>query len=943
MLGRIKRFISSASPSSHLKQGGAGSDLAHAAQILDTVPQFPPYPRGFPAIDPAAILERQNELLIKIRDMLGFTLKEHQEIVEPILLRYAAYVHLLPASQIHHHRGAGGLLRHGLEVAFWAGQSAKAMVFPFDGAPRYKHEHRARWRLAFFLAGLTHDVGKPVMDMQIIDPSGEHIWDPYGPSLMDWCASHQLERYYIRWVASRRHKQHESGGLLIANRIVGRKTISYLSAFDNTLMPSLTQVMSGQGQPGERLMSVVMEADRHSVMLDMKANRLEVNGYSHGIPVEQHVIEVVRKLVTQKAWKVNTPDAMVWHLQQGVFIRWDEAVKDINRMVVQLDIPAIPKDAHALADILIERGIASQYESVTADGEVLSYRYHRLSALDNQHDDDDRYILALRLVHADYVFETVAPPLWHGGMAVHDQHGKAQTQTVTPEAATSVTAAPALNDAIPKPAPSPDPDTDAPPQDSGIAQHIDPTKLDLQTKPSVQTVPLDVDSLIDAMVQREGPTPPMPKAPTLETVGDNGNTDETPADTDDQDTGASEDKEAALAPADNGQKEQQKVSRPLAQPRGESGPAIVLNQQPAQERAAPLKGRSATYSTHISLSSSDNAGPSLTAQTVIADTAVERLEQTLESHGQAGRYLSQILQPIIADEGALGLHVRRAAGVMVLTYPDALTEIGDPAQVMSELANAGMLVSDALFANKKIHDVDGQRVLKLVPALSKAIEEALKEIELRTDPFGQPGGPDVEADSTQNAPPSTLASDEPSVRCDENASSTKQAQGKSPAPDQNELFYQNDSLNVATQQRPSPSLEPDASSDRRDQTLSLEGQAHTVPAQQNKPAAPSNTPSKQRKGKSRVAPISGPPNVTPDEILKELKAMMLEGKGRWLTEPVTRQGAFLVVPELAVVKSIVLEYPSRISTTKMRMALSTNSHGFSILHKQIRLLIGEPS
>jgi conjugal transfer pilus assembly protein TraI len=44
------------------------------------------------------------------------------------MLRLAAFVHLLPASQAHHHRGAGGMLRHSLEVALFGRISASQIT-----------------------------------------------------------------------------------------------------------------------------------------------------------------------------------------------------------------------------------------------------------------------------------------------------------------------------------------------------------------------------------------------------------------------------------------------------------------------------------------------------------------------------------------------------------------------------------------------------------------------------------------------------------------------------------------------------------------------------------------------------------------------------------------------------------------------------------------------
>jgi conjugal transfer pilus assembly protein TraI len=46
--------------------------------------------------------------LIEERNSLGFTVDDFNRLVLPIQ-RYAAFVHLLPASESHHHRGAGGI------------------------------------------------------------------------------------------------------------------------------------------------------------------------------------------------------------------------------------------------------------------------------------------------------------------------------------------------------------------------------------------------------------------------------------------------------------------------------------------------------------------------------------------------------------------------------------------------------------------------------------------------------------------------------------------------------------------------------------------------------------------------------------------------------------------------------------------------------------------
>ncbi|KAA3419555.1 TraI domain-containing protein, partial [Streptococcus pneumoniae] len=51
----------------------------------------------------------------------------------------ARFAHLLPASQSHHHRGAGGLLRHSLEVGLWALPAIHEGSRPYRQKSYWKH------------------------------------------------------------------------------------------------------------------------------------------------------------------------------------------------------------------------------------------------------------------------------------------------------------------------------------------------------------------------------------------------------------------------------------------------------------------------------------------------------------------------------------------------------------------------------------------------------------------------------------------------------------------------------------------------------------------------------------------------------------------------------------------------------------------------------------
>ena len=105
--------------------GNKGHESLALVPEQEDIPRYPPFAKGLPAADTKRILETQSELITRIKGILRFTAEDFAETVNPVIENYAAYVHLLPASEAHHHRGAGGLFRHGLEVGFLGGTTSR--------------------------------------------------------------------------------------------------------------------------------------------------------------------------------------------------------------------------------------------------------------------------------------------------------------------------------------------------------------------------------------------------------------------------------------------------------------------------------------------------------------------------------------------------------------------------------------------------------------------------------------------------------------------------------------------------------------------------------------------------------------------------------------------------------------------------------------------------
>lgn len=379
----------------------------------EDIPRYPPFAKGLPVAPLDRILLTQRELIQSVQMALGMPQQEFERLVIPVLTRYAGFVHLMPASETHHHRGAGGLFRHGLEVAFWTTRSSGSMMFSMEGSPLERRNNEPRWRLAACFAGLMHDVGKPLSDVMVSDRDGRATWNPFGESLFDWATRHGIDRYFLRW-RDQRHKRHEKFSLLMVDRLLPKATREYLAEAGPQVIESMLEAISGVGanQPITRL---VLLADRESVQRDLREHRLNVDEYSYGVPVERYIFDALRRLVGSGKWKINVPGAKVWVLKHGVFVIW-KPVQDITEMLAKDKTPGVPRDADTLADILIERGFAHS-RAVSENGERAQYRYWQVLPDALKEHGVTEPLLMLRLDSVDLII-TGEPPAPVSGSVV---------------------------------------------------------------------------------------------------------------------------------------------------------------------------------------------------------------------------------------------------------------------------------------------------------------------------------------------------------------------------------------------------------------------------------------------------------------------------------------------------------------------------------------------
>jgi len=409
-----------------IRQRLFGVESAPVVQVASTidedVPRYPPFMKGLPAAPVERILSSQTELIASIEQALALPDSLYRTIAAPVIRRYAAFSHLLPASESHHHRGAGGLFRHGLEVAHWATLASQGSLFATSASPKERKAQELRWRLAVCFAGLLHDIGKPVADMAVVDARGQHTWNPCDENITDWAVRNEIDRYFLRW-RDNRHKRHEQFSALVIERVLTREARTFILESGPDIMQAMLETINGLDR-GSKVYALVITADCKSVERDLKAHYQNIDS-ALGMPVEKYLFDAMRRLVKSGQWTVNEKGARLWRFEDGLHIVWRAGAQDIVTLLAKDKVPGIPRDEDTLADILIERGLA--IPKSWPDGRQYRYWQMQPEGLDNP-------LYLLRLKSAELIFSG-EPPLVVAALEINESDAAiVKTEPVTSQA-----------------------------------------------------------------------------------------------------------------------------------------------------------------------------------------------------------------------------------------------------------------------------------------------------------------------------------------------------------------------------------------------------------------------------------------------------------------------------------------------------------------------------
>ena len=306
----------------------------------------PPYQEGYYGLISGEFCMRnfQEALLNKLVSQSGLSPEEYSSYLEPILISYAELVHLLPASENHHHNTPGGLLRHGLEVACFMLNWMVTTKFDHDLTPGQASKRLRRWYTAGIIAALLHDAGKPLTDVRVTSFCGTKTWIRGKKTIHQWCVEHDMPYYFLSWVKERNGK-HVSQAPVLLGSLVGQELYEWINDGGSDIWQALVDAVSDQ--PGI-LTAAVKESDSLSVQVDRKRGPSIENNSNTGIPLASLCVDAMRYLLDEGIWKFNEHGSRLWKTTQGVFMVWSTGSEDIIHRVVKDNVPGFPRSESTL-------------------------------------------------------------------------------------------------------------------------------------------------------------------------------------------------------------------------------------------------------------------------------------------------------------------------------------------------------------------------------------------------------------------------------------------------------------------------------------------------------------------------------------------------------------------------------------------------------------------
>ncbi len=302
------------------------------------------------------LLDQHSDRMGVIRRHVGVPRAHWNALYDPVFKAYAYFVQQCPASEAHHHAGAGGLIKHGLETVEKALALRRGKLLPPGASAEELAAKQDVWTYATATAALLHDIGKPLADqrLRLYDESGKDLgdWNPWKGFIAPPAASYQ-----VRFVRGRRYRLHPRIPPLLSHLLIPEMGMTWLAEDLDVFEAWLATISGGDSELAGELGEMIRAADGSSVAVDLSGGQVARVSTSTAKPLSERLATGLRFLVDQNVLPLNKPGAAGWVIADDLWLVSKRALDALRDHMLQEGQAGIPAKNERLMDELQQHGV----------------------------------------------------------------------------------------------------------------------------------------------------------------------------------------------------------------------------------------------------------------------------------------------------------------------------------------------------------------------------------------------------------------------------------------------------------------------------------------------------------------------------------------------------------------------------------------------------------
>lgn len=366
-----------------------GREVEHADDFF-----HPQKFRGIPVFDADSILMHYKPQLERLREVVDIgdhrTTPDGKPLFEELFLnvikRFITFVHMIPASEDHHHKNTGGLLTHSIEASIESLRWSKELKCQVTHMPDLDSQIKPIIDYSSWLGGLLHDVGKIMRDIsvdavEIIHPLTKRpvpmmspilSWHPQKQSLTEWAKFNNISAYSVTWLRHRTHNRHNiDSGQILQPLLHGTFALDYLlsSPIKQEVYSELVRCLSGYTHQKGHVSDCMRMGDSVSTNRALSIQYDPVRGYRRVSTATKlyHCINHARK-----DWEWNRPKSQAWVIGGEAYIRWTAAIDAIIAASIDRQY-GLPTDTRNILTIMESNGFTHLFDPECPNDRILKF------------------------------------------------------------------------------------------------------------------------------------------------------------------------------------------------------------------------------------------------------------------------------------------------------------------------------------------------------------------------------------------------------------------------------------------------------------------------------------------------------------------------------------------------------------------------------------------